>query len=42
MKLYHLEVYGDLFFTQAALKHQGRIRVVRLLIDCGASQTIFS
>ncbi len=42
MRQYHLEVQGDLFFTQAALKHQGRIRVVKLLIDCGASQAIFS
>ncbi|MGH9837749.1 MAG: aspartyl protease family protein [Blastocatellia bacterium] len=42
MNRYSLIVQGNLFFTKAAIKHQGRIRVVKLLIDCGASQTILS
>ncbi|MGH9854996.1 MAG: aspartyl protease family protein [Blastocatellia bacterium] len=42
MNRYSLIVQGNLFFTKAAIKHQGRVRVVKLLIDCGASQTILS
>ncbi len=42
MNHYSLIVHGNLFFTKVALKHHGRIRVVKLLIDCGASHTILS
>jgi hypothetical protein len=42
MKHYHLTVDRDLFLTRAALKHQGRFRVVTLLIDCGSSHTMLT
>lgn len=42
MKHYHLTVDRDLFLTRAALKHQGRFRVVTLLIDCGSSHTMLA
>jgi predicted aspartyl protease len=42
MNRYSFIVQGNLFFTKAAIKHQGRIRVVKLLVDCVASQTILS
>lgn len=42
MNHYHLTVQRELFFAKAALKQQGQVRVVNLLIDCGASQTMLS
>lgn len=42
MKRYHLVVRDRLLFTRAALRQQKLFRVVSLLIDTGASQTIIS
>jgi predicted aspartyl protease len=42
MNHYRLTVDRDLFFTRAALKHQGRVRVVTLLIDCGSSHMMLA
>ena len=42
MKRYHLTVRDRLLFTRAALRLQRLFRVVSLLIDTGASQTIIS
>jgi predicted aspartyl protease len=42
MKLYHLTVRNGLLFTRAALKHQGLLRVVTLLLDTGSNYTILS
>lgn len=42
MKRYHLTVRDRLLFTRAALRQRRLFRVVSLLIDTGASQTIIS
>jgi clan AA aspartic protease (TIGR02281 family) len=42
MKRYHLTVRDRLLFTRAALRQQKLFRVVSLLIDTGASQSIIS
>lgn len=42
MKRYHLTVRDRLLFTRAALRQQKLLRVVSLLLDTGASQTIIS
>lgn len=42
MKRYQLAVRDRLLFTRAALSQQKLFRVVTLLIDTGASQTIIS
>jgi len=42
MKRYRLTVRDRLLFTRAALRQQKLFRVVSLLIDTGASQTIIS
>ena len=42
MKFYRLKVRDGLLFTQAALKRQQLVRVVKLLIDTGSTYTILS
>jgi hypothetical protein len=42
MKRYHLTVRNRLLFTRAALKQQRLFRVISLLIDTGARQSIIS
>ena len=42
MKRYQLSLRAGLFFTRGALRHEGSVCVVTLLIDTGSNYTIVS